>query len=69
MRPARVYPGPNQASSVPHSEADSPALVLASEVAGQREALRAGADDLGGTLTVSAVGERGTVLVWRVPLR
>jgi signal transduction histidine kinase len=27
------------------------------------------ADDLGGTLTVSAVGERGTVLVWRVPLR
>ena len=26
------------------------------------------ADDLGGTLEVSAVGERGTVLVWRVPL-
>ena len=27
------------------------------------------ADDLGGTLEVSPVGERGTVLVWRVPLR
>lgn len=27
------------------------------------------ADDLGGTLEVSRVGERGTVLVWRVPLR
>ena len=27
------------------------------------------ADDLGGTLEVSQVGERGTVLVWRVPLR
>ncbi len=27
------------------------------------------ADDLGGTLAVSPVGERGTVLVWRVPLR
>jgi signal transduction histidine kinase len=27
------------------------------------------ADDLGGTLTISPVGERGTVLVWRVPLR
>jgi len=26
------------------------------------------ADDLGGTLEVSPVGERGTVLVWRVPL-
>lgn len=26
------------------------------------------ADDLGGTLEVSRVGERGTVLVWRVPL-
>jgi len=27
------------------------------------------ADDLGGTLEVTRVGERGTVLVWRVPLR
>ncbi|WP_168218451.1 GAF domain-containing sensor histidine kinase [Nocardioides eburneiflavus] len=27
------------------------------------------ADDLGGTLLVSPVGERGTALVWRVPLR
>jgi signal transduction histidine kinase len=27
------------------------------------------ADDLGGTLEVSRVGERGTLLVWRVPLR
>ncbi len=27
------------------------------------------ADDLGGTLEVSRVGDRGTVLVWRVPLR
>lgn len=26
------------------------------------------ADDLGGTLQISPVGERGTVLVWRVPL-
>jgi signal transduction histidine kinase len=26
------------------------------------------ADDLGGTLSISPVGERGTVLVWRVPL-
>jgi len=26
------------------------------------------ADDLGGTLEVSPVGERGTVLIWRVPL-
>ena len=27
------------------------------------------ADDLGGTLEVTRVGERGTLLVWRVPLR
>ena len=27
------------------------------------------ADDLGGTLEVSMLGERGTVLVWRVPLQ
>ena len=26
------------------------------------------ADDLGGSLDVSVVGERGTVLVWRVPI-
>ena len=26
------------------------------------------ADDLGGSLTISPVGERGTVLIWRVPL-
>ena len=26
------------------------------------------ADDLGGTLEVSPVGGRGTLLVWRVPL-
>ena len=26
------------------------------------------ADDLDGTLAVSPVGERGTLLVWRVPL-
>jgi signal transduction histidine kinase len=41
-----------------------PAEVLES---GLRNARRR-ADDLGGTLEVSRVGERGTVLVWRVPL-
>lgn len=43
---------------------------LAAEVSesGLRNARRR-ADDLGGTLEVSRVGERGTVLVWRVPLR
>ncbi|MFC7360781.1 sensor histidine kinase [Nocardioides astragali] len=42
---------------------------LPSEVteSGLRNARRR-ADDLGGTLEVSPVGERGTVLVWRVPL-
>ncbi len=34
---------------------------------GLRNARRRAAD-LGGTLEVSPVGERGTVLVWRVPL-
>ena len=43
---------------------------LAAEVSesGLRNARRR-ADDLGGTLEVSRVGERGTVLEWRVPLR
>lgn len=36
-------------------------------LSGLRNARRR-ADDLGGTLEVSPVGERGTVLVWRVPL-
>jgi signal transduction histidine kinase len=43
---------------------------MADEVSesGLRNARRR-ADDLGGTLEVSPVGERGTVLMWRVPLR
>ncbi len=46
---------------------DGVGLPSAVSESGLRNARRR-ADDLGGTLQVSRVGERGTVLIWRVPL-